>query len=44
MSLCWVMHDLYNAYDYAAWVLGRFDDRHGSAWRTTYLEFVEQEF
>ena len=44
MSLCWVMHDLYNSYDYAAWVLGRFDDRHGSSWRSTYLEFTEQEF
>ena len=43
MSLCWVMHDLYNSYDYAAWVLGRFDDRHGSSWRSTYLEFVERE-
>ena len=41
MSLAWVMHDLYNAYDYAAWVFERFDQRHGTAWRGAYLSFVD---
>jgi FkbM family methyltransferase len=40
-ALCWVMHDLYCAYDYCAWVLGRLDQRRGTEFAKHYASFLD---
>jgi FkbM family methyltransferase len=41
-ALAWVMHDLYRAYDYCAWLLARGDRRRGTTFAAHYAAFLDE--